>query len=82
MEEINTRAKRAPITPREIEILKLLAKGYSNQQIAVELDCAKETVKTHIRHILSKFNATDRTDAALIAKSQGVLDSALDEIWH
>ena len=82
MEEINNRAKRAPITPREIEILKLIARGCSNQQIADELDCAKETVKTHIRHILSKLNAVGRTEAARIAESQGMYDSEFENSRH
>lgn len=77
MNESNIRGKRAPITPREIDILRLIVKGYSNQQIAVELDCARETVKTHIRHILSKLNAAGRTHAVIIAKTQGMLEDDL-----
>ena len=56
-----------PLTEREIEILQLLARGYSNREIADALDLAEGTVKNHISHVLSKLGVRDRTRAVLKA---------------
>ena len=53
------------LTPREIEILGLLAQGKSNPQIARELVISRATVKTHVEHIISKLGVSDRTQAAV-----------------
>jgi DNA-binding NarL/FixJ family response regulator len=55
------------LTPRELEVLKLLTKGMSNREIASALTVAEKTVKTHVSSILSKLNLADRTQAALYA---------------
>lgn len=66
------RMGRSELTTREIEILKLIAKGKSNKEIGVALDIAEVTVKLHVGHILSKLNASDRTQATTIALQRGI----------
>jgi NarL family two-component system response regulator LiaR len=61
-----------PLTPREIEVLKLLAKGMSNREIANELSVSIRTVTTHVGSILEKLNLVNRTRAALYAIEQGL----------
>jgi NarL family two-component system response regulator LiaR len=61
------------LTPREIEVLTLIAKGYSNKEIANSLCIAIRTVKAHVSNILSKLHAMDRTQAAHYAVSQGLV---------
>lgn len=53
------------LTPRELEVLKLIGQGKSNQEIADELIIGIKTVKTHVSNILSKLNVDDRTQAAI-----------------
>jgi len=56
-----------PLSDREIDVLKLLAQGRANADIADALNVSIATVKTHVSHILSKLNVNDRTQAALVA---------------
>ena len=63
-----------PLSEREIEILKLLAQGLNNKQIAVRLHLAGGTVKNYVSNILNKLGVTDRTQAALRGKELGLLD--------
>lgn len=60
------------LTPREMEILRYLARGLSNQEIADELKISITTVATHVRNILSKLHLANRTQAALYAVEQGI----------
>ncbi len=60
------------LTPREIEVLRELGKGVSNQQIARNLDIAENTVKVHVHNILEKLNMPNRRQAARFARSQGI----------
>jgi LuxR family transcriptional regulator, maltose regulon positive regulatory protein len=62
-----------PLTDRELQVLRLLAAGKSNQQIADELVVAVDTVKKHVGHILDKLEATNRTQAAARARALGLL---------
>jgi len=61
----------APLTPREMEILKLITKGYSNKEIARELYISRQTVKNHMSAILRKLAVNDRTQAAILALKRG-----------
>ncbi|MEM8532743.1 MAG: response regulator transcription factor [Chloroflexota bacterium] len=61
-----------PLTARETEVLTLVAKGWSNQDIAHHLTITERTVSTHMSHILSKLHLTSRTQAVLYALRQGL----------
>lgn len=63
---------RERLTPREREVLALIARGMSNKLIARELGIAEKTVKTHVGHLLAKLGVTDRTQAALYAVRAGL----------
>lgn len=71
--EINGEAQLNNMTDRELEVLKMLAKGYSNSQIAETLVISEYTVKGHVSNILSKLHLTDRTQAAVYAWQQGIV---------
>jgi len=62
------------LTPREIEVLELVAAGNSNKTVADRLEITEDTVKSHIRSILAKLGANDRTHAVTIALRRGFLD--------
>ena len=64
------------LTPREMEILRYLARGLSNQEIADELEISITTVATHVRNILSKLHLANRTQAALYAIERGISSSS------
>jgi DNA-binding NarL/FixJ family response regulator len=62
------------LTVREVEVLRGVAAGKSNKLIAAELDISEGTVKTHMKNILPKLDAADRTHAVMIALKRGILD--------
>lgn len=64
---------QAALTPREIEVLELVAQGLANKEIAVQLGTANGTVKIHVQNILAKLNAADRTRAVTIALQRGII---------
>lgn len=66
-------APASPLSQREIEVLRLVVEGLSNQQIADRLTLSVETVKTHMRHIMEKLAVSDRTQAAVKAMRQGLV---------
>ncbi|MGB9377474.1 MAG: response regulator transcription factor [Mycobacteriales bacterium] len=63
-----------PLTPRETEVLRLLARGLSNRLIARELVLSEKTVKVHVSAILAKLGVADRTQAAVLAVRRGLAD--------
>ena len=63
-----------PLTAREVEVLKLVAEGLPNQEIAERLVISEPTVRTHVTNILSKLHLANRTQAALYALREGLAD--------
>jgi two-component system NarL family response regulator len=61
------------LTPREIQVLQLVARGNRNKQVAAQLSIADETVRMHMKNILGKLAANDRTHAVTIAVTRGLL---------
>ncbi len=61
------------ITSREIEVLQRIASGLRNKEVAHQLRISEATVNAHIKHILVKLNATDRTHAVMIALRRGII---------
>jgi DNA-binding NarL/FixJ family response regulator len=62
------------ITPRELEVLRGIAKGKANKIVASDLNISEHTVKNHVKNILAKLNANDRTDAVMIAIRRGIIE--------
>ena len=62
------------LTSREMEVLRLIAAGNANKLVASELSIAEETVKGHVKNILSKLGANDRTHAVTIAIKRGIIE--------
>jgi DNA-binding NarL/FixJ family response regulator len=63
----------SPLTPREMEILQYIGRGFLNKQIAAELGIGEQTIKNHVRSILRKLNANARTEAVVLAIKQGLI---------
>jgi two-component system, NarL family, response regulator len=72
--EIATHATDDALTPAEISVLRLIAAGNANKQIADQLSITEETVKSRVKSILSKLNASDRTHAAVIGLKRGIIE--------
>src|SRR6202789_1886649 len=72
--ELAEHAGEDTLTTREIEVLRDVAKGNSNKIIAAKLAISEHTVKGHLKNILSKLDASDRTHAVMIALKRGFLD--------
>jgi NarL family two-component system response regulator LiaR len=65
-------APEPDLTERELEVLRLIAQGLNNQQIAQQLTISEKTVKTHVSNILGKLHVDDRTQAAIYALKKGL----------
>jgi DNA-binding NarL/FixJ family response regulator len=78
MREVRAPESPEALTERETEVLRLLAMGQSNKEIAHTLTIGEKTVKTHVSNILSKLNVSSRTQAALHAVRIGLVDSLPD----
>ena len=61
------------LSPRELEVFRLLARGMSNREIADHLIVGETTVKTHVAHILTKLGVRDRVQAVVLAYETGVI---------
>jgi DNA-binding NarL/FixJ family response regulator len=73
-QQIAEHAADDSLTTRELEVLRRVAKGNSNKVIASDLNISEHTVKNHLKSILSKLNASDRTHAVMIALQRGFLE--------
>jgi DNA-binding NarL/FixJ family response regulator len=71
--EIGMHALDEALSEREVEVLKEVSAGRANKQVAAKLRLSEETVKTHMRSILAKLNAQDRTHAVMIALRRGII---------
>jgi DNA-binding NarL/FixJ family response regulator len=67
------RVTHRSLTSRELEVLRMVAKGMGNKEIAAALNIAEVTVKLHVSHVLEKLNVKDRTEAATAALKRGIL---------
>ena len=70
------RAAAYSVTPREHEVLKLVAEGLTNKEIGVRLTISEDTVKKHVQNLIWKLRAADRTQAAITAFRMGLLEDA------
>jgi len=72
--EVASHAADDSLTPAEISVLRLIAEGNANKQIAAQLSISEETVKSRVKNILSKLCANDRTQAVTIAMKRGIIE--------
>jgi DNA-binding NarL/FixJ family response regulator len=72
--EIAEHATDWGLTPREIEVLRLVAAGNANKEIGARLSLTEVTIKSHVKNILAKLGASDRTHAVTIALKRGIID--------
>jgi PAS domain S-box-containing protein len=70
------RRLRRRLTPRQLEVLELLADGASTEQIQAALHLSRETVRNHVRHVLKALGAHSRLEAVVLARGLGLLDRA------
>ncbi len=67
------RVSHRTLTSRELEVLRMVARGLGNKEIAAALNIAEVTVKLHVSHVLEKLNVKDRTEAATAALQRGII---------
>lgn len=73
-QEIALHAIQEPLTPREIEVLNMIAAGHANKQVAWKLGVSEETIKSNIKSIFAKLHVSDRTHAVTVAAKRGIID--------
>jgi len=73
--ELAEHATDETLTPAEIDVLRLIAAGNANKEIAAQLSITEETVKGRVKNILAKLRANDRTHAAMIGIKRGIIES-------
>jgi DNA-binding NarL/FixJ family response regulator len=73
--ELAEHATDDPLSDGEIDVLRLIAAGNANKQIAAQLSITEDTVKGRVKNILSKLGAHDRTQAAMIALKRGIIET-------
>jgi DNA-binding NarL/FixJ family response regulator len=73
MREVRAPESPETLTEREVDVLRLLAEGYANKEIARDLGIGEKTVKTHVSNILAKLGVQSRTQAALYAVHIGLV---------
>ena len=72
--ELAEHAVDAALSPVEVRVLRLIAEGHSNKEIAAHLSATEEGIRSHVRSILSKLDANDRTHAVVIALKRGIIE--------
>ena len=72
--ELAEHASADALTPAEVRVLRLIAEGNANKEIAVQLSVSEDTVKGQVRNILSKLGANDRAHAAMIGVKRGIIE--------
>ena len=70
---LEARKKQPSLTPREVDVVRLIAQGLRNKEIAVALGISEETAKVHVRNILAKLNVNDRAAVIPIALRRGII---------
>lgn len=73
MARLNERASRRSLTPREIQVIDLIAQGLRNKEIAAALGISEETVQVHVKNLLAKLGVHDRTAAIRVALQRGII---------
>lgn len=73
--ELAEHALEEALTPAEVAVLRLIASGKTNKQIAAQLSVTEETIKGRVKNILSKLGANDRTHAVMIGVKRGIIES-------
>lgn len=71
--QLAERRSHRSLSSREVEVLRMVAKGLGNKEIAGELNIAEVTVKLHVSHVLEKLSVKDRTQAATVALQRGII---------
>jgi NarL family two-component system response regulator LiaR len=79
LREVQTPGHVETLTERETDVLRLLAQGASNKEIARDLSLGEKTIKTHVSNILSKLGVQSRTQAALLAVQLGLASSSISQ---